>query len=285
MSVESLERNASVDDIMAVLERDGVVVIRNIAAPETMDRLLADIEPALAEQEPGSGEFFGYRAKRLGGIVGRTPVFSELIVDPILLGLADAVLLPNCETYQIQLSGVLQVWKGGKPQPLHRDTVGYDPYLALGPGVPEILLSMMWAASDFSADNGATRFARGSHLWEPERKAGDADIIQAVMPKGSVALWLGAVLHGMSVNRTDAPRTGMGSGFSVGWLRQEENQYVVCPPDVAAALPEKVQQLLGYQAHSPRLGWVEGRDSDLLLRSGEREFQSYLDASLVAAQS
>ena len=285
MTVESLDRSAAVDEILPVLERDGVVVIRDIASPETMGRLLADIGPALEAEKPGGGEFFGYRSKRVGGIVSRTPVFSELIVDPLLLGLADAVLLPNCETYQIPLSGLVQVWKGGEPQPLHRDTVGYDPYLKLGPGVPEIVLSAMWAVSDFSADNGATRFARGSHLWEPERKATDADIVQAVMPRGSVALWLGATLHGMAVNHTDTPRTGMVSGYCVGWLRQEENQYVVCPPDIAATLPEKVQQLIGYRAHSPRLGWVEGRDSDLLLRTGDREYQSYLDTPLVAAQS
>lgn len=285
MTVESLDRSASVEDILSVLRRDGVAVIRNIAAPETMDRLLADITPLLDEEEPGGGEFFGHRSKRIGGIVSRTPVFSELIVDPLLLALADAVLLPNCETYQIPLSGLVQVWKGGEAQPLHRDTVGYDPYLKLGPGVPEIVLSAMWAVSDFSADNGATRFARGSHFWEPERKAGDADIVQAVMPKGSVALWLGATLHGMSVNHTDTPRTGMVSGYCVGWLRQEENQYVVCPPDVAATLPEKVQQLIGYRAHSPRLGWVEGRDSELLLRRGDREYQSYLETPLVANQS
>ena len=285
MTVESLDRSAPIEDILSVLQRDGVAVIRNVAAPETMDRLLADLKPALEREEPGGGEFFGYRSKRVGGIVSRTPVFSELIVDPLLLGLADAILLPNCETYQIPLSGLVQVWKGGEPQPLHRDTVGYDPYLKLGPGVPEIVLSAMWAVSDFSADNGATRFARGSHLWEPERKAADADIVQAVMPKGSVALWRGATLHGMAVNHTDTPRTGMVSGYCVGWLRQEENQYVVCPPDIAATLPEKVQQLIGYRAHSPRLGWVEGRDSDLLLRTGDREYQSYLDTPLVAAQS
>ncbi len=285
MSVVCLDRSASVEDILSVLRRDGVAVIRNIATPETMDRLLADITPLLDEEEPGGGEFFGHRSKRIGGIVSRTPVFSELIVDPLLLALADAVLLPNCETYQIPLSGLVQVWKGGEKQPLHRDTVGYDPYLKLGPGVPEIVLSAMWAVSDFSADNGATRFARGSHLWEPERKAGDADIVQAVMPRGSVALWLGATLHGMSVNHTDTPRTGMVSGYCVGWLRQEENQYVVCPPDVAVTLPEKVQQLIGYRAHSPRLGWVEGRDSELLLRRGDREYQSYLETPLVANQS
>ena len=285
MAFESFDPTAAAGDIVQVLERDGVAIIRDIAAPETMDRVLADLEPALAAQEPGSGEFFGHRAKRVGGIVGRSPAFSDLIVDPLLLALADAVLLPNCETYQIQLSGVLQVWKGGKPQPLHRDTVGYDPYLTLRPGAPEIVLSLIWAVSDFTVENGATRLARGSHLWEPERTATDADVVQAAMPKGSVAVWLGAVLHGMAVNYTDAPRTGMVSGYSVGWLRQEENQYVICPPEAAAALPEKVQQLIGYQAHSPRLGWVEGRDSGLLLRQGERKFQSYIDQPLVAAQS
>ncbi len=138
----------------------------------------------------------------------------------------------------------------------------------------------MWAVSDFTAENGATRVIPGSHLWEREREATEEDIVQAVMPKGSVLVWLGSLLHGMGVNGTDAPRTGLVSAYSVGCLRQEENQYLSCPPEVAAELPGKVQQLLGYKAHSPILGWVEDRDWELLLRPGTRGVENYEEQPL-----
>jgi hypothetical protein len=32
------------------------------------------------------------------------------------------------------------------------------------------------------------------------------------------------------------------------------------PPDLARALPERVQRLIGYQVHRPNLGWIEERD-------------------------
>ena len=199
------------------------------------------------------------------------PAFAEVIADPLLLALADDVLLKNCKAYQVQIASALQVWQGGKLQPLHRDIGTYSPYVATNAGDPEIMLSMIWAVTDFTAANGATRVVPGSHAWNRERAARSEEIVQAVMPRGSMAVWLGSVLHGMAINTTEEPRTGLVSGFSVGWLRQEENQYLACPPDVAAGLPERVQQLAGYQVHSPVLGWVEDRDDELLLRPGKRD--------------
>ena len=143
----------------------------------------------------------------------------------------------------------------------------------------------MWAVSDFTEENGATRLVPGSHLWEREREATKGEVVQGAMSKGSVLVWLGTLLHGMGVNGTDTPRTGLVSAYSVGWLPQEENQYLACPPEVAAGLPEKVQQLLGYKAHSPILGWVEDRDWELLLRPGKRDVESYDDQPLQAHQS
>jgi ectoine hydroxylase-related dioxygenase (phytanoyl-CoA dioxygenase family) len=75
----------------------------------------------------------------------------------------------------------------------------------------------------------------------------------------------------MAVNRTDRPRAGIVTGYSVGWLRQEENQYLTVPPEIAAGLPEHLQRLIGYQAHSPILGWVGGRDERLLTRTSDED--------------
>ena len=269
--IARFDRDAPLEDMRAALRDVGILIVERLVPDDVMDRIEGEIAPDLAAKEPGGGKFFGFRCKRLGGAVGRSQTFAHQLADPILLGLADALLLENCKTYQLQISSILQVWNGGELQPLHRDVGVYEPYVERRPGGPEIMVSLMWAMTDFTAENGATRLVPGSHLWDNERKATSREEVQAVMPRGSLAIWRGAILHGMGVNRTDTPRTGLVGGFSAGWLRQEENQYLVCPPEKAQHLPERVQQLLGYKAHSPILGWVEDRDSKLLLRAGNRD--------------
>lgn len=247
------------------LRRDGVVVLEGLVDPDALAGLANDLRPALETAEPAGGSFFGRRTKRLSSIAGRSSQFMEIMTGQPLLGLAEEILGPNCDTVQLQVSGVLEVWPGGELQPLHRDVDVYSPYLPVAPGGPEHVLSVMIAVSDFTADNGGTHFVLGSHRREgPDGNHGDSE--QVEMRSGSVAVWLGSTLHGLGVNVTDSPRTGVVSGYSVGWLRQEENQYLACPPDVVATLPDAAQQLLGYKTHSPMLGWVEQRDRENLLR-------------------
>ena len=271
MELARFSADTPLAEMQAALRESGILIVEKLVPDAVMDRIEAEIAPDLAAKKPGGGSFFGFRCKRLGGAVGRSETFARQLDDPILLGLSDALLLDNCKTYQLQISSILQVWSGGELQPLHRDVGVYEPYVKRAPGGPEILVSLMWALTDFTAENGATRLVPGSHLWETERKARPEEEVQAVMPRGSLAIWRGSILHGMGVNRTQTPRTGLVAGFSVGWLRQEENQYLVCPPEKADRLPERVQQLLGYQAHSPILGWVEDRSFDNVLRPGDRD--------------
>jgi len=129
----------------------------------------------------------------------------------------------------------------------------------------------MLALTDFNEDNGATRVVPGSHMWPLDQKALAGEAQQTVMQRGSVAVWLGSILHGMSINHTKQPRTGISSGYSLGWLRQEENQYLACPPDIARTLPQRVQQLLGYQITNPVLGFVDGMDNHLQTRPDNSE--------------
>jgi ectoine hydroxylase-related dioxygenase (phytanoyl-CoA dioxygenase family) len=70
------------------------------------------------------------------------------------------------------------------------------------------------------------------------------------------------VWHGGGANRTGADRVGVGLAYTLGWLRQEENQYLACPPEVARTLDPALQRLLGYTGHFPFLGWYEGADAD-----------------------
>ena len=191
---------------------------------------------------------------------------SQLPLNPVVQSVADNILGPTCNTYQLHATGAIQVWGGGKNQPLHRELDAYQPFIKPNPDDPEYILFFMFAGSDFSAENGATRLVPGSHRWPSDQQAKEEEVAQADMPQGSVVVWLGKTLHGLGTNTTDTPRTGIFFSFSVGWLRQEENQYLAVPVDVAQQLPERMQQLLGYRAHGTFLGWVDGRDSTLQTR-------------------
>lgn len=115
----------------------------------------------------------------------------------------------------------------------------------------------MWAVDDFGEENGGTRVVTGSHRWLDDREPGQAEAISAVMPSGSALFYLGETFHGGGANRTQHPRLGVVLEYSLGWLRQEENQYLVTPPSIARELPEQLQNLIGYEMHRPFLGWVE----------------------------
>ena len=61
--------------------------------------------------------------------------------------------------------------------------------------------------------------------------------------------YLGSTIHGGGANRSDRARSGLINTYSLGWLRQEENQYLTIPRQVADSYPEHVRRLMGYQSH------------------------------------
>ena len=107
----------------------------------------------------------------------------------------------------------------------------------------------MWAICDFTADNGGTLLVPGSHTWRGERQALPSEVVAARMPAGSVLYWLGSTLHGGGANISNSWRYGVILTYSLGWLRQEENQYLDVPPEVLATLTPALQALTGHVMH------------------------------------
>jgi ectoine hydroxylase-related dioxygenase (phytanoyl-CoA dioxygenase family) len=95
------------------------------------------------------------------------------------------------------------------------------------------------------------------------------------MPAGSAVIYSGGTIHSGGANRTTIPRRGAHLSYCVGWLRTEENNYLSTPPAVAASLPRRAQELLGYAVHDsiPRgggyLGMVRMQDPVELIARGE----------------
>jgi ectoine hydroxylase-related dioxygenase (phytanoyl-CoA dioxygenase family) len=250
MKLQYFQSDARDQDVVTALERDGACVVLNQAPAETIDQIRADFRaPFDALGRFDEDDFNGYKTLRIAGILGVSRAAADLVEHPRVLAAADAVLLRNCTTYRIgSLSGI-EILPGEEDQVLHVD----DSLYPLRMSGMQLQISAMWALDDFTAENGATRVALGSHKLPVHAgyRLDDSveEIEQAIMPSGSVLLYLGTTLHGGGANRSDAPRAGLINTYALGWLRQEENQYLNVPREVAMTHSPVIQRLMGYCRH------------------------------------
>lgn len=252
MSLQHFAPETETAEILAALKRDGAAVIRDAAPPETIEAVRSELRPYFdAEGTRDQSDFNGYTTLRVMGILARSRTAAELIAHPRLLEIADALLLPHCLAYRIGSTTGIEIHPGEAAQVLHRDD-GIYPLRV--PGM-ELQFSTNWALDDFTEENGATRLLPGSHGWKEAQMIDEDACVQATMPRGSVLLYLGSLLHGGGANRSNAPRMGLVNTYALGWLRQEENQYLTIPREIAESYPERVRRLMGYQTHGRLLGW------------------------------
>lgn len=253
--------DVSIDSIAEALLDSGYVVIQRLA-PDLTDQALGELRDDIDASPLGHTEFLGFGTKRLGGLLRRSSAVREIVVHPVVMALCDRVLQPHCARYQLNYSGIMHLLPGAAAQELHRDG---DLYPFRHPA-PPTLMPTMWALTDFTADNGATQLVPGSHRWAEDRDPTSDEIVSAVMPAGSVLLYLSGTIHGGGANVSpDSVRTGLALQYSLGWLRQEENQYLANPPEVARTFSERVQRLIGYDFGAPYLGFVNGDSPQRLL--------------------
>ena len=242
---------ADTDAVADTLLAEGGVIVETLAPADLLDRIIADLRGPFDEQgHRFANDFNGYKTLRLGAILALSRAAADLIAHPLVLGVADRVLKRHCVNYRIGSSTAIEILPGEKAQVLHRDD---DFYPIRIPGV-EFQISAMWALDDFTEENGATRVVPGSQDLRPIDGIGEAEITQAVMPRGSVLFYLGGTVHAGGANRSAAPRKGLITTYSLGWLRQEENMYLAIPREVADSYPDPIRRLMGYQSHGPALG-------------------------------
>src|SRR6201994_2449607 len=256
IAVRSVGSQTSAADVAEVLKEDGCVVIADLASAETMDQIRAELEPHLAATGGGNTEFLGATTQRTGALIARSPTSRSLIAHPTIIDTLDRVLGDHASTFQIDLTQLVTIGPGEPAQMIHRDQWSFDRYKF--PTGFEAEVAAMWAVTDFTEESGATRMVVGSHKWEDDPDDVDYALSSpAVMGKGSVLVYTGSVFHGGGANTTTTSRIGMNVGYSLGWLRQEENQYLACPPEIARTLPEGLLRLMGYQRGSYSIGFAD----------------------------
>lgn len=265
MTVRYISANEITSDIHDILEEDGCVIITDLASKQDIHSLEKELEPIFEITPNSKGIFHGYNTRRFGSLIKKSQVCQKLVMCPEIMNILDDVLGLHCSRYQLSLTQAIRIYPGEDPQILHTDDTMYPfshPY-------HQSMVNVMWAYSDFTEENGATRLIPGSHLWDEERKKDPAAYIdasrkveKAVMPKGSALVYYGSLWHSGGQNTSSKPRTGVVFSYNLGWLRQAENQYLAVPPSVAKKLPSNLRELIGYAIHEPNLGWYEGQSPE-----------------------
>jgi ectoine hydroxylase-related dioxygenase (phytanoyl-CoA dioxygenase family) len=252
--IKHLPASASADEICAALSDDGCVVVDNVVRPEVMDEVARELRP-FAENTPlGPDDFSGRRTRRTGGLIARSPKSRELVMHPVVLG-ATAKMLGHATSFQLHLTQIISIGPGEPAQTIHRDQWAFDffPF----PRGYEVQCNTIWAMTDFTAENGATRVIPGSNHFDDKLRFTEADTEPAEMSKGSVLFYTGSIYHGGGANRSKEIRTGINITYNVSWLRQEENQYLSVPLDIARTLPVDLLRLMGYRLGAYALGYVD----------------------------
>lgn len=260
-------------DHLSILERDGFVVLENLLDERRCRKLAEELEPWLEATPRCEGDFYGWNTTRVGGLLSKAPSSRDLVMDPYILAIAEALLRPNCDCIQLNLTQAVRVHGQERPQAPHRDEEMW-PWPTNG---RHWLLNVMWAVSDFTEENGATRLWKGSHRVALDRSVDPGDSVPGAMKAGSALLFLGSLTHGAGQNLTTLPRTGVIVSYCLGWLKTYENQFLAYPREVAASFPTDLQQLIGYRIHRPNLGGWEGQDPINCLRE-QRGFMPHVDA-------
>lgn len=270
--------DATAAEVSAALLAHGAVIIERLVDDELCDRLMGELEPWWETTPPGADDFSGRKTRRTGALLSRCPSSVALVAHPLVLEVVDQTLWAKKTTFQLHLTQSIAIDPESPPQHLHRDQWCFDffPF----PRDVDVEVASIWALCDFTDANGATRVVPDSHRTPDDVKYSRDQTVPAVMPRGSVVLYLGSTVHGGGANNSDATRFGVNVDYIVGWLRQEENQYLSYSLDEVKGFPETIQRLLGYEVGAYALGYIDGGRSPMtLLREGDPdavEAQSFI---------
>ncbi|KAJ5904895.1 uncharacterized protein N7473_001811 [Penicillium subrubescens] len=285
-SLTTLPGNAPLEEIIAIIKRDGACIIKDLVSIESLHTVKAEAQASLDADVPTDGTFFPQETRRTYSLIQCSPTFStDVLMNKTIVAVANNFVTSRHSYWsgerrtalsppQVSATGAIVLGPGAKAQDFHRDdhcwhvTRGAADIYEDG---RDVQLSVLVAGSRATKENGATRVIPKSHLWDDEREPKWEDgVAFAEMEPGSGMLFLGSVYHAGGENTTENEyRYLYAIGYLRGYLRQEENQYLAVQPEVARKLPPEVQDFMGYSVSAPFCGWVKFDSPAKMLRGGE----------------
>ncbi|HET7016769.1 MAG TPA: phytanoyl-CoA dioxygenase family protein [Streptosporangiaceae bacterium] len=251
MTTTIAAQDATAAEIARRMTDDGYVIVTGMMSDEDVQSAREDLGRVLEATKTGRNFFEGFSTQRVYALFAKTRTFDQAATNPLLLGVLDEVL----GHYQLSAPVGIRIGPGEKAQILHCD----DSIYPLPKPHPTVVVNTMWPLDPFTLENGATRFVPGSHRWAPDRYPTEADeVAVAEMQPGSAMFYLGSLWHGGGANQTERPRLGVILEYASAWLRPQENHCLAVPRAIVRDLPERLQELLGYNIYPPFVGYVDG---------------------------
>ena len=249
-----------VDEILSIYHRDGGVIIQNFISSDQVRAFNADLDPHLNGLSAGApretiddraADFFGRATKRLMGVAELSKTFREDVLEVDLVhAIGDMVFSENEETYWLATAQVIEICPGNVAQELHRDIDNWRHFHDLGPSGPDVIISFMVALTDFTDENGATRFLPGTQHQDFAIEGDPSKTIPVEMDAGDALLFSAKVIHGGGANRTKSEsRRSLGMALMAGFLTPEEAFPLTTSLETVKTLSPRAQRLMGFRSH------------------------------------
>lgn len=266
VSIEGDEQGAIAAAVSA-LDDAGCCVVERLVPTAVMDDIAAELAAYRDRASVGASDFEGHATRRTGAPLPRSATFRSIATHPVIMAACDAVL-GHATSWRFSAAEYIEIGPGESAQRLHRDQWKYD----MVDFADEVELNGMWAISDFTEDNGATRVVPGSHRGGNRERYDDTDTRPAEMTKGSLLLYTGTLYHGGGANRSGGWRAGLSLQHAVGWLTQSTNQFLECPPADVADWPDDLLRFIGYAKSGNGLGYWRDSEDPLAAVHPDRDF-------------
>jgi ectoine hydroxylase-related dioxygenase (phytanoyl-CoA dioxygenase family) len=243
----------SFDESAAEIAAQGYTILENVIEPDLID----EIDDALKRLEnelgavPANNPFEGFNTVRIYNLVARGKCFERVPVHPNVLPVVERVLDPGC---LISSLSSIAIDPGESAQPIHAD----DQLIPFAKPHAPVVCNTRWAITDFTGTNGATRIMPGTHVADSSPMFGQHyDSIPAEMPRGSVLVWHGSLWHGGGANASDKRRVGIAMNYCAGYMRQQENQQLGIPLELAQGFDPRLQELCGFGIYNGLIGHID----------------------------
>ncbi len=241
----------------------GWTVVESAIEPELIASLIEDLNETEERLKvaPANNVFEGYSTLRVYNLLARSEIWQQVPVHANVLPIVEQVLDAGC---LISSLSSIRIQPGEKQQPLHAD----DQLIPVARPHEPFVCNSMWALMDFTEENGATRLVSGSHLLDSAPEFGSHyETVPAEMESGSVLIWNGSLWHGGGANSTGKDRVGLAMNYCAGFLRQQENQQLGIPREVATTFSPLLQRLAGYGIYNGLMGHINKSDPKFLLKN------------------